>query len=308
MSCFSRRKLLMSLAALPGVVGFACSGDDEPSVFEQISGTEEPKTAPSITATPEPPFVVAAGEDQRVMMAGTPYETPLHIFGTGLPGEIVMLLGGVHGNEPGGWLAAERIVDRVRPASGALLVIPRANRVATNLFERTTDAMGDLNRSYPGNSNGKPMEVMADQIIQTLREFHVNVVIDMHESWAFYNNRTQSGTAFLGQTVATYPAEPGMTLARTVVENVNARIQAPIEELFYRDRTFGGPNGTTVQTPINPATTPGGSSSSLGLPRWIPNLSAILVEMGQQQALERRIALHVDIATEAMRLLKIASV
>ena len=44
-------------------------------------------------------------------MAGTPYETPLYIFGSGQPGEIITVLGGVHGNEPGGWLAAERIVE-----------------------------------------------------------------------------------------------------------------------------------------------------------------------------------------------------
>jgi hypothetical protein len=152
------------------------------------------------------------------------------------------------------------------------------------------------------------MQVMAAQIIDVLREFHATAVIDMHESWAFFNGRSQNGTAFLGQTVATYPAEPGISLARTIVDNVNSRIQAPIEELFYRDRTFAGPNGTTVQTPINPATTPGGSSSSLGLPRWLPGLSAILVEMGQQQPLERRIALHVDIVKEAMRQLKIAGI
>jgi hypothetical protein len=306
MSPFSRRRLLMALAALPGVAAFACSGNHEPSSSEEQAGASEP--VPTATATPAPPFIVAAGEQQRPMMAGTPYETPLHIFGTGIQGEIVMVLGGVHGNEPGGWLAAERIIDTIRPSSGALLVIPRANKQAINLFERTTDELTDLNRAYPGNAAGKPMEAMAAQIIDVLREFHVNVVIDMHESWAFYNNRTQNGTAFLGQTVATYPAEPGISLARTIVDNVNSRIQAPIEELFYRDRTFAGPNGTTVQTPINPATTPGGSSSSLGLPRWLPGLSAILVEMGQQQPLERRIALHVDIVKEAMRQLKIAGI
>lgn len=307
MNTVSRRKLLAGLAALPGVVHVACSGEGEakPNVFERLAASDVAPMQPTPTPTPEPPFVVAAGEERRLMMAGTPYETSLYIFGSGQPGEIITVLGGVHGNEPGGWLAAERIVDTIRPTNGALLVIPRANRVATNLFERTTDAMGDLNRSYPGDPAGKPMQVMAAEIMDVLREFRATVVIDMHESWAFYNNRTQNGTAFLGQTVATYPAEPGITLARTIVENVNTRIQAPIEELFYRDRTFGGPAGTTVATPINPATTPGGSSSSLGLPRWLPNLSAILVEMGQQQPLERRISLHVEVVKEAMRLLNV---
>jgi predicted deacylase len=40
-----------------------------------------------------------------------------------------MVLGGVHGNEPGGWFAAETVADWV-PASGELLVLPRANITA----------------------------------------------------------------------------------------------------------------------------------------------------------------------------------
>lgn len=300
----SRRHLLLGLAAMPGIAHLACSGGGSGSDDALFSSSGNQAAGPAPTATLQPPFILPAGESQVLMMAGTPYETPLHVFGTGIAGEIVMVLGGVHGNEPGGWLAAEEIAARVRPAAGGLLVIPRANRVATNLFERTTDAMGDLNRSYPGDPAGKPMQVMAAEIIKALRDFHVNVVLDLHESWAFYNNRTQSGTAYLGQTVTTYPAEPGITLARTIVEQVNTRIQAPVEELFFRDRTFGGPNGATATTPVNPATG-GGGSSSLGLPRWLPGLSAILFEMGQQQPLERRVALHVDVVREAMRLLSI---
>lgn len=303
MNPISRRKLLLGLAAMPGLVHLGCSGGgDEPSVFERVL---EPEVPP--TATPEPPFVIAAGETSGLMMAGTPYETPIYTFGTGLAGEIVLVLGGVHGNEPGGWLAAEEVVETVRPANGALIIIPKANRVATNLFERTTDAMGDLNRSYPGNPAGKPMEVMAAEIMQVLTAQHVSVVLDLHESWAFYNNRTQNGTAFLGQTVSTFQAEPGISLGRDIVNGVNTRIQASVEELFFRERF--GPSSTTTSTP-SPNATPGGgsagSTSSLGLPRWVPNLSAILVEMGQQQPLERRIALHVDVVTEAMRLLKMS--
>jgi hypothetical protein len=44
----------------------------------------------------------------------------------------------------------------------------------------------------------------------------------------------------------------------------------------------------------------GGARSSLGLPSYVKGLGAILVEMGQQQALERRVQLHVDIATELL--------
>ncbi len=238
-------------------------------------------------------------------MAGTPSETPLHLFGSGLAGPVLMVLGGVHGNEPGGWMAADEVVASVRPVAGALIVVPHANTVAISQFVRTTDELGDLNRLYPGDPNGLPMAQMAAHLVDAMREFHVGLVLDLHESWAFYRDRTatQGGTAYLGQTVASYPAEPGITLARDIVDAVNQEIEAPQEELTFRLR--GPAGGATDGTFTGAPGTGGIGNSSLGLPRYVTGLSAILAEMGQQQALERRVALHVDVVKEAMRLVGI---
>jgi hypothetical protein len=270
----------------------------------------EDATAEVIAAEPPPPFIAPEGEERRFLMPDTPQETPLYIFGSGRPGPVLAVLGGVHGNEPGGWFGAERLMERLRPADGALLVLPRANILSIPAFVRTMDDLGDLNRSYPGDVLGQPMARMAYEIVQALNEFHATHVIDMHESWAFYNERTQNGTAFLGQTVATDPNSPGGDLARGVVEAVNTRIRAPHEEMFYRERGGNANNlpnqgfsGPTMPTNPSGGNNGGGrGSSSLSLPRHVPTLqAALLVEMGQQQALERRIALHVDIAEEVAR-------
>jgi hypothetical protein len=310
---FSRRRLLQLAGLLPlGALLAACSGGDADStVLEEPADTSTPAPEPTATPTPEPPFIVAEGEEQRVLMAGTPQETPIHIFGSGKLGPIMAVLGGVHGNEPGGWLAAEQVRDSLRPTSGALLVIPNANTLAMQQFVRTTDDLGDLNRLYPGDPNGLPMARMAYEITETLREFHASHALDLHESWSFYRDRTdtQTGTAFLGQTVSSSTAQ-GLALGRSIVEAVNGRILSPIEEMTLREWP---PAGFVFPTP-----TPGGppeptpssgdgfafsrrSRSSLGLSTHIPGLVALLVEMGQQQAIERRVALHVDIVTEAMR-------
>jgi hypothetical protein len=311
---------LIQLAGLAplGALLAACGGEDQPEDDDtaaapagaaESAATLAPR--PTVTPTPEPPFLVVEGEQQRLLMAGTPQETPLHIFGSGREGPIIAILGGVHGNEPGGWMAAEQVRDMLRPQTGALLVVPHANKLALQQFVRTTDELGDLNRLYPGDPNGQPMARMAYEITETLREFHTTVAIDMHESWAFYRDRTdtQTGTAFLGQTLSSSTAA-GLALGRSIIEQVNARIQSPVEEMTLRDWP---PPGFAFPTP-----TPGGpteptpssndgfnfrrrSRSSLGLSIHIPGLIALLVEMGQQQPLERRIALHVDIAQEAMR-------
>jgi hypothetical protein len=299
---FDRRSLLRLMAAAPFGLAVACSASqasdlEQPNPEKPAPLTEEP-AAPAPTA--EPPFVLPAGEDRRLLMAGTRYETPMYVFGSGRPGRIALALGGVHGNEPGGWLAADWIVDHRRPENGALLVVPRANKVAISLSERTTDALADLNRSYPGFTDGKPMEQMALEIVNVIRDFHVGVVHDMHESWAFYKDRTTNGTAFIGETIAT-SGDEGTALVRSVIERVNSTVRYDHEAFSFRD--FNQPLGTDNpnlprQTNVPPS---GRGTSSLGLNRFFPGLVPVLVEMGQQQALERRIALHIQVLDEVLR-------
>jgi hypothetical protein len=194
----SRRRLLRFAAASPFAAVFAaCGGSNHGS--PSTAGSADTDTGilvspvtradPPATPTPEPPFVIPAGEQKLALMAGTPYETPMYVYGSGQPGKILMTLGGVHGNEPGGWQAAERLQATFRPARGAFIVVPRANKVPIQYFERTLPELGDLNRLYPGDPNGLPMARMAAQIVDALREFHVDALLDMHESWAFYKDQ-----------------------------------------------------------------------------------------------------------------------
>jgi hypothetical protein len=300
----SRRRLLKAVGGLTAMgsisLAVACTSRALSEALEDViveelgpealSPTQTP-TPPPPTPTPEP-FIVAEGVQEHVLMAGSQYQSRLYVFGTGRPGNIILALGGVHGNEPGGWLAAEQVVDYVRPDTGALLVIPRANRLATFAFVRTTDDMGDLNRMYPGDPEGIPMARMAYEIMNVIRDYHVNYVVDLHESWAFWTDRTatQGGTAFLGQTIAT-SFEGGVPLARQVVENVNTRVRYSHETMHFREFGLNRPPGSMGS----------GGRSSLSIPNHAPGLVSLLVEMGQQQALERRIALHVDVLREIMR-------
>src|SRR5690606_11190800 len=120
---------------------------------------------------------------------------------SGVAGPVVIVLGGVHGNEPGGWLAADEIATWDVTA-GSLVVAPRMNVEAIEGFVRTTEELGDLNRLFPGDAASElPMERMAAALVEAATELRAEVLLDLHESWGFYAGRVQSGTAFLGQTV-----------------------------------------------------------------------------------------------------------
>ncbi len=61
---------------------------------------------------------------------GTNGDTDVYVLASGTPGGVALVLGGTHGNEPAGYLAAILLVEHAVPSAGTLLVIPHANRSA----------------------------------------------------------------------------------------------------------------------------------------------------------------------------------
>ncbi len=253
-------------------------------------------------------------------MAGTEWETPLVVTHSGVEGPTLLVLGGVHGNEPGGWFAADGIAGW-EPARGSLLVAPRANVVAIGLFQRTTEALGDLNRLYPGSLDAElPMARMAAHIVDVARRYEVDVVLDLHESWGFYAERGENqGTAFLGQTITTGPARDRVPFARLIAGRVNREIEVERELMVPRDWTqwptsvtdeelaAGAPEAAMASALARTRWRPGRWSSSLSLGRIVPGVLPVLVEMGQDhQAVERRVELHQLVVQNTMELLRMA--
>ena len=251
-------------------------------------------------APPLPPAVRPRGREDVVLMAGTEWEAAGTIHHSGRLGPRVMVLGGVHGNEPGGWLGAEAVANW-EVSRGSLIVLPRLNWRAAAAFERTLDGFGDLNRLYPGHTEGLPMARMAAEVTALAAFWRPAWLWDMHESWAFYSERGENGgTAFIGQTVTT--ADPA---ARTVVEGLVRRVNGEVSEreaFLMRSRpggVFSG-SGSPNRTPptaeeIALRTLPDGTrgSSSLSMGRFVPGVSPVLVEMGQMDQPEsRRSELH----------------
>ena len=217
-----------------------------------------------------------------MLLSGTKWATPLLITHSGQPGPVVFVLGGVHGDEPGAWAAADEIATWT-PRIGSLLVLPRANVLAIAANQRTLPELGDLNRLYPGDAKSRtPMSRMADAIVQAAREFRVQVLYDMHESWAFYSERSANGNAFLGQTVSAGFGPESPLAARALVVRANQRIDVRRDRLVAR-----------VEVPAATAKT----TNSLGIGRWVEGLTSLLVEMGQDQQEEtRRAELHLLVA------------
>jgi hypothetical protein len=59
---------------------------------------------------------------------GTSGDAAVYVLDSGKPGATALVFGGVHGNEPAGYLSAIVIVENAVPTSGRLIVVPHANR------------------------------------------------------------------------------------------------------------------------------------------------------------------------------------
>ena len=91
--------------------------------------------APSFTRMRRPDLIVPGPGVTRTTalsaylaaLGGTPGDTAVYVLEGRQPGGTVLVLGGTHGDEPAGYIAAVVLVERARVERGRLIVVPRAN-------------------------------------------------------------------------------------------------------------------------------------------------------------------------------------
>src|SRR5439155_18422384 len=99
--------------------------------------------------------------------------------------------------------------------------------------------LGDLNRLYPGDpASVFPMERMAAAIVATAQEFGVELLLDMHESWAFYAEYLGRGAAALGQTITTGVGPRQATFGQALAAAVNPSMTSREQILVGHGNTF----------------------------------------------------------------------
>jgi N-alpha-acetyl-L-2,4-diaminobutyrate deacetylase len=96
-------------------------------------------------------------------------------------GPTALVIGGVHGDEPEGQVAALNLARDTRPEDvpGHLIVVPCASPEASLAYTRLWPSGANLNRSFPGAPDGPPDEQLADFFSRFLIP-RAEIVIDMH--------------------------------------------------------------------------------------------------------------------------------
>ncbi len=173
--------------------------------------------APSLEQTSEN---TQTGTSIEILAPGTKYATALYVIDSGKPGPVVMIVGGVHGNEPAGYTAATEIGDwEIR--TGTLLVLPEANKLADDKKIRYLSSEGDLNRSFPKSSSQTPSNTLSKAIWNAMKTYDVDWLMDMHEGYDYYKNPS---TSSVGQTLIYYPNKSTNAVSSKIISSLNQNI------------------------------------------------------------------------------------
>lgn len=120
--------------------------------------------------------------------------------------EKILVIGGLHGNEPLGLEVVERLQKKPIPGITAIIGNPEA------LKQNRRFAESDLNRVFPGKENGNVEERRAVEIMKVADGF--DLVLDFH-------NTTTSGNdcGFVGETgcVALLPIAGTLSIGRVII-------------------------------------------------------------------------------------------
>ncbi|HYF02310.1 MAG TPA: succinylglutamate desuccinylase/aspartoacylase family protein [Patescibacteria group bacterium] len=141
---------------------------------------------------------VARGENAEIHLniARLPTHTliqiPVYVFRAEKSGPILLLCGGMHGDELNGIEIVRRIIatGRAQPEIGTVICVPVINIYGFLNASRDLPDGRDLNRSFPGSKNGSLASRIAYVLMKEIVP-HIDYGIDFHTGGASRTNYPQ---------------------------------------------------------------------------------------------------------------------
>ena len=104
---------------------------------------------------------------------------------SGVAGNTILIVGGIQGDEPGGFNAASLVVTHYKILSGAVRVVPNLN--FPSIIKRSRGLHGDLNRKFDTLNPGDPEFNTIRRIKKMIVAPEVDIVLNLHDGSGFYS-------------------------------------------------------------------------------------------------------------------------
>jgi len=116
-----------------------------------------------------------------------PLRFSLHKIESGNKGPTLLVIGGIQGDEPGGFTAASMLVTNYKVTSGNVWVVPNLN--FESIIKRSRGVHGDMNRKFKSLSRKDPEFAEVQKIKQIILNKNVDMVLNLHDGSGFYKKK-----------------------------------------------------------------------------------------------------------------------
>lgn len=174
---------------------------------------------------------------------GTESELDVYFITGSSPGPTLLLLGGIQGDEPGGYLAADLYAD-LSLRKGNLIVVPRANFFS--IVENSRGVQGDMNRKFAATTSSSDRDAAVVDMIKGLMR-RSDFFLNLHDGSGFYAPKWESALRNpmrFGQSIiadaAQFVRPDGKTIdmhamVQRVLDKVNRQIPAPEHRFHFNN-------------------------------------------------------------------------
>lgn len=109
----------------------------------------------------------------------------LHKLGTEGAEPTLLIVGGIQGDEPGGFNAASMLVTDYHIARGSVWVVPNLN--FKSIIQRSRGIHGDMNRKFLRIAQHDPDYATIEKIKSIILDPRVTMILNLHDGSGFYN-------------------------------------------------------------------------------------------------------------------------
>jgi len=112
------------------------------------------------------------------------WDFTLHKHQSGKPGPTLLVIGGIQGDEPGGFNAASLLTTDYSIQRGEVWVVPNLN--FESIIKRSRGVHGDMNRKFKDITQKDPEYQLVQKIKKIIRDEQVDVILNLHDGSGFY--------------------------------------------------------------------------------------------------------------------------